>query len=83
MLAAVPGEVDDGGIDAGNNDVSLRRFLVGPGGCEITGIDMTPDRRSMFVNIQHPNGHWPADSRDGHGGCRNGPCAVCHHRDHP
>ena len=59
MLAAVPGEVDDGGIDAGNNDVSLRRFLVGPVGCEVTGIDMTPDRRSMFVNIQHPEGHWP------------------------
>ncbi len=69
MLAAVPGEVDDGGIDAGNNVVSLRRFLVGPIGCEITGIDMTPDRRSMFVNIQHPDedgyeegttkGHWP------------------------
>ena len=59
MLAAVPGEVDDGGIDAGNNDVSLRRFLVGPAGCEVTGIDMTPDRRSMFVNIQHPEGHWP------------------------
>ena len=60
MLAAVPGEVGDGGIDAGNNDVSLRRFLVGPIGCEVTGIDMTPDRRSMFVNIQHPRGHWPA-----------------------
>ena len=59
MLAAVPGEVDDGGIDAGSNDVSLRRFLVGPVGCEVTGIDMTPDRRSMFVNIQHPEGHWP------------------------
>ena len=62
MLAAIPGEVNDGGIDAGNNDVSLRRFLVGPIGCEITGIDMTPDRRSMFVNIQHPEGHWPAGS---------------------
>ena len=59
MLAAVPGEVSDGGIDVGNNDVSLRRFLVGPKGCEVTGIHMTPDRRSMFVNIQHPNGHWP------------------------
>ena len=59
MLAAVPGEVGDGGIDAGNNDVSLRRFLVGPVGCEITGIDLTPDRRSMFVNIQHPEGNWP------------------------
>ena len=60
MLAAVPGEVGDGGIDAGNNDVSLRRFLVGPVDCEVTGIDMTPDRRSMFVNIQHPRGNWPA-----------------------
>ena len=68
MLAAVPGEVEDGGIDAGNVDGSLRRFLVGPIGCEITGIDITPDRRSMFVNIQHPDernsgGHWPADNR--------------------
>ena len=59
MLAAIPGEVEDGGIDASNVDAKLRRFLVGPIGCEITGIDMTPDRRSMFVNIQHPIGHWP------------------------
>ena len=69
MLAAIPGEVEDGGVDAGNVDASLRRFLVGPTGCEITGIDMTPDRRSMFVNIQHPDernsgGHWPHDGRD-------------------
>ena len=62
MLAAIPGAVEDGGIDAGNVDASLRRFLAGPIGCEITGIDMTPDRRSMFVNIQHPRGHWPEDS---------------------
>ncbi|MEH3108045.1 MAG: DUF839 domain-containing protein [Sphingomonas fennica] len=33
---------------------SLRRFLVGPVQCEITGIDSTPDGRSLFVNIQHP-----------------------------
>ena len=32
----------------------LRRFLVGPKGCEITGIDSTPDGRTVFVNIQHP-----------------------------
>ncbi|MBI5333461.1 MAG: PhoX family phosphatase [Burkholderiales bacterium] len=31
-----------------------RRFLTGPKGCEVTGIAMTPDRRTMFVNIQHP-----------------------------
>lgn len=32
----------------------LRRFLVGPKECEITGIDTTPDGRALFVNIQHP-----------------------------
>jgi len=31
-----------------------RRFLVGPKGCEITGIAVTPDQQTMFVNIQHP-----------------------------
>jgi hypothetical protein len=32
----------------------IRRFLTGPIGQEITGIAMTPDRRTMFVNVQHP-----------------------------
>ena len=32
----------------------LRRFLVGPKECEVTGIDSTPDGRTLFVNIQHP-----------------------------
>ena len=32
----------------------IRRFLTGPKGCEITGITMTPDGTSMFINIQHP-----------------------------
>ncbi|WP_380787017.1 alkaline phosphatase PhoX [Sphingomonas sp. R86521] len=49
---------------------SLRRFLVGPKECEITGIHTTPDGRSLFLNIQHPgeNGgptnitsSWPAN----------------------
>jgi len=31
-----------------------KRFLTGPAGCEITGVVMTPDSRTMFVNIQHP-----------------------------
>ncbi len=31
-----------------------KRFLTGPAGCEITGIAFTPDRRFMFVNVQHP-----------------------------
>ncbi|QNE31871.1 PhoX family phosphatase [Sphingomonas sp. NBWT7] len=33
---------------------TLKRFLVGPKECEITGITSTPDGRSLFVNIQHP-----------------------------
>lgn len=35
-------------------DKNLRRFLVGPKGCEITGITETPDGKAIFVNIQHP-----------------------------
>jgi secreted PhoX family phosphatase len=51
---------------------TLRRFLVGPKDCEITGITETPDGTAIFVNIQHPGenstsvtnpaeftSHWP------------------------
>jgi uncharacterized protein len=31
-----------------------RRFLTGPVNCEITGVYVTPDERTMFVGIQHP-----------------------------
>jgi secreted PhoX family phosphatase len=60
---------------------TLRRFLVGPKECEITGIDSTPDGRTLFVNIQHPgeNGNpsnitsnWPA-SQAGSGGTGSRP----------
>lgn len=41
----------------------IRRFMVGPKQCEVTGITMTPDSTTMFVNIQHPgeegDSHWP------------------------
>jgi secreted PhoX family phosphatase len=32
----------------------VRRFLVGPAGCEITGATSTPDGKTMFINVQHP-----------------------------
>ncbi len=35
-------------------DDLLRRFLVGPVDCEITGLTESPDGRALFVNIQHP-----------------------------
>jgi secreted PhoX family phosphatase len=31
-----------------------RRFLVGPSLCEVTGVMVTPDEKTMFVGIQHP-----------------------------
>jgi hypothetical protein len=33
---------------------TFKRFLVGPSGCEITGLCESPDGRAMFINIQHP-----------------------------
>lgn len=33
---------------------TLKRFLVGPVGAEITGLCETPDGKAMFINIQHP-----------------------------
>lgn len=41
----------------------IRRFMVGPRECEVTGITWSPDRRTMFVGIQHPgekgDSHYP------------------------
>ena len=41
----------------------IRRFLVGPNECEVTGLTWSSDKRTMFVGIQHPgeggNSHWP------------------------
>lgn len=47
---------------------TIKRFLTGPTDCEITGVDSTPDGRTLFVGIQHPgedgttdapSSHWP------------------------
>jgi secreted PhoX family phosphatase len=65
MLAAVPGKVGDGGAataaggtatvkGANATADTLRRFLVGPKDCEITGIAVTPDGKTLFFNVQHP-----------------------------
>jgi uncharacterized protein len=56
--------------------VRLKRFMVGPKECELTGVDSTPDGRALFVNIQHPgeNGtpaapssNWPQSQATGTG----------------
>jgi len=96
MLAALPGRVGDGGaVAVANGSVTvttqmgkkptadtLKRFLVGPKGCEITGVAETPDGKVLFVNVQHPGegtkvadlgdpakyvSQWPANSGYGAG----------------
>ncbi|RZT95363.1 PhoX family protein [Rivibacter subsaxonicus] len=62
---------------------TLRRFLVGPVDCEITGCAETPDGQTLFANIQHPGetisaanvadpgkylSHWPGNAGYGAGG---------------
>ncbi|MFT2110144.1 PhoX family protein [Marinomonas sp. 2405UD68-3] len=41
----------------------IRRFLVGPKECEITGATWSSDRKTMFISVQHPgergNSNWP------------------------
>ncbi len=41
-------------VGAPATDSKLRRFLVGPVDCEVTGLAESPDGRALFVNIQHP-----------------------------
>lgn len=85
MLAALPGQIGDGTTATTSNgqqtlvgakvtDSTLRRFLVGPKQCEITGIAMTPDHKAIFINVQHPgedsasyatpDSNWPATQKD-------------------
>ncbi len=41
----------------------IKRFLVGPNECEVTGVTWSPDKRTAFVGLQHPgergNSHFP------------------------
>jgi secreted PhoX family phosphatase len=96
LLAALPGQRGDGGVKTlayGDKQVithvgkaqtpaTLKRFLVGPRGAEITGIAETPDGRTLFVNVQHAGentamadvnnpakfeSQWPANSGYGAG----------------
>lgn len=45
-----------------NDPGNIRRLFTGPAGCEITGFCMTPDRRTAFINVQHPGDGDPAVS---------------------
>jgi secreted PhoX family phosphatase len=106
MLAAVPGTVGDGGaltVDYGASGTvttrmgakptasTLKRFLVGPAGQEITGLCESPDGKVLFLNVQHPGeetafsaisdptkyqSHWPGNAGYGAGGTSARPRAA-------
>lgn len=67
ILAVVPSTVVDTEgnqtVITADNQEMLKRFFVGPNGCEVTGITFSPDNTAMFVNIQHP-GNWPVSETD-------------------
>ncbi|SMF61942.1 PhoX family protein [Pseudobacteriovorax antillogorgiicola] len=61
-------QTDGGQKDGLNNQMlvvdtrtkEIRRLLTGVTGDEVTGIAVTPDRRTMFVNLQHPGNGDPS-----------------------
>lgn len=58
----------------------IKRFLVGPNECEVTGFAWSPDRKTVFVGVQHPgekgNSHFP-----GGGGSVPRSCVIAIRRD--
>jgi len=36
----------------------VKRFLISPRNCEVTGVVNTPDGKTMFIGIQHPGEDW-------------------------
>lgn len=63
MLAVVPSSVagasNTPSVVDQRDQSNLKRFLVGPNGCEITGVFANADKTAIFVNVQHP-GNWPS-----------------------
>lgn len=61
-------QTDGGQHDGLNNQLlvtddsasTIRRLFTGVTDCEMTGITTTPDRRTLFVNIQHPGNGDPS-----------------------
>ena len=63
-------QTDGGQKDGLNNQMlvcdlktgELSRLFTGVAGCEVTGITMTPDRRTLFINLQHPGDGDPSQT---------------------
>ncbi len=57
-----PDGLQDQMIVADTKTGELRRLFVGVSSDEITGITVTPDRRTMFINMQHPGNGSPTST---------------------
>jgi hypothetical protein len=66
--ATQPDGLNDQMLVADTTTGELRRLLTGVSGCEVTGLTVTPDRRTLFANLQHPG--------DGDPGATNFPAAT-------
>ncbi|MFC3102723.1 PhoX family protein [Salinisphaera aquimarina] len=64
MLAVIPAALSGDRTITPDNQASLKRFLVGPQGCEMTGSELSADAKTLFANVQHPGGRFP-DYTDG------------------
>ena len=53
-------EMNDQLLVADTRTGEIRRLMTGVKGCEVTGVTATPDRRSLFVNLQHPGNGDPS-----------------------
>ncbi len=84
-------QTDGNQPDGSNNQMLLadpstgemKRFLVGPVDCEVTGVTSTPDGSTVFINIQHPGDRGTVDNPtetstwpDGPGAGRPRPATV-------
>ncbi|MEW9671793.1 PhoX family phosphatase [Ammoniphilus sp. 3BR4] len=49
---------------SGPNTGEAFRFASGPSGCELTGPWFTPDEKTLFLSVQHPDGTWPHRAGD-------------------
>lgn len=47
-------QLNDQMLVADPNTGEICRIFSGVTGCEVTGVAITPDRRTMFINVQHP-----------------------------
>lgn len=68
MLAVIPANLTKASGAASvvtpDNQAQIKRFFVGVPDCEVTGVFLTADSKTLFLNLQHPgDGGSPANPK--------------------